>query len=779
MTDSPDAVAQPDEPANRAGARGISGWSHNVRNLGSSKPQQGASDPADQFFGDPTPRSRPEPSQPDSEPNSAAQDKSDSSESNEDTVTTAQAERDKKLGDDDEAYARSEIRDVLADALRTFGLRKTGVYVSTSGPVQFHGPVSGGDMAFTAGAAAMVSEKVSATMLEEIDRYFVWPGGYAQAAEALAKTNMLFLRVRRRWGGTTAALRLLADAKSVYQLRMESALSGLRPEDIPMNSGVLVDGISAVQASSLRQHDLRTKAEFLIERKSRLIVVLDWDVRIDAEVLRDTVTLQSPPDARSVVARHLAHVLPEHDGTDLLLSSPEVARLLEGINEASFDVQQLAEMARDIAEMANGRIGSEDVEQRFTLRAQQSLRSWLDDLTEPQFALVVSLAALHGMSYDAVATAAKRLEDALVGEYADRLVKRSLEPRHKRLTAARAVVTTTARRSRYGVSEMEVASFADISHPAAVMRYVWHEYDTHRNLLITWLRESARAPEQSVRIRAASTLGYLACFSFDELRREVIVPWAGSGNADERELAVAALAVPARHPNTRGSVINLVKDWLDRTGDGPLRRTAARALGLAVGEIIPGGPEEQLDRLAEKAAASLSVALGDSIAELMLNGDPDRIRNLLKMLRRWADDVAGRRRIAGAFAFLEVASTLWVARKDDTGEETWWPTLLALTDQHADPQDEIHRNIVDLWSLSLLAPRTDVFVHRVLRRWAKAAEAEPNMQEAFVHLFTEVANRRPRLAGLLRYHAKTWRGKVPDAPAIAAKLLDILRVKGA
>jgi hypothetical protein len=61
---------------------------------------------------------------------------------------------------------------------------------------------------------------------------------------------------------------------------------------------------------------------------------------------------------------------------------------------------------------------------------------------------------------------------------------------------------------------------------------------------------------------------------------------------------------------------------------------------------------------------------------------------------------------AGIFAFLEIASTLWVSHVDTDGEEVWWPTLLALAADN--PASREH--MVNLWSLTLTWRGIDMFL---------------------------------------------------------------------
>ena len=642
------------------------------------------------------------------------------------------------------------------------------------------GPVAGRDVIMVSGSSDVVRDRVSPTQLAEMAEWFVCPAGIDEGT--MPAVGLVVLSARRRSGGTTAALWLLRTATMVYRLRTEEVLSRLGADDLPQNSGIVLDGLTPAQAAALRSADLEALDHLLVQRNSRMVLVIGADARVDSAVLRKAITV-TPPPAGEVVARHLRFAL--RDRIDLtvdvdeVLGRSDVQETLASVTEANIDVLQLAEFGRDLADAAVGRLSWEDAARRFTLRAQRAVSDWLDGLNERQLAFTIALAALEGLPNDAIASAAKSLEDAFAAERGERAERGRPEPRHARLAASRAVVTTETRLTRYGPSELEVVRFLDDAHPSEVLSYVWREYDTYHALILDWLLAVAQEPDPMVRIRAATTIGFLARFSFDDVRRRVITPWASSGNHDERERAVAALAIPVRHPNTRGLVLRLVRDWAD-SGKAALRVTAARALGVSVGESIDGGPDDLLANLARQASPAMGKAIGDSIAELMAESGVERATELLRTLHDWVKDRSDQRGDAAVFAFLEVASVLWVDRKIDGDDRVWWPILLAFTDRTWIDNEQLREYIVALWVYALTWPRADQFVSRVLRAWARAAEAHEEMRRPFVSLLHEAVQQRPRLRRIVLFHARHWRGdgrSASDAPVVATGLLNLLASK--
>jgi hypothetical protein len=567
--------------------------------------------------------------------------------------------------------------------------------------------------------------------------------------------------------------------------------------ELPERAGLLLDGLTASQAAELRATDLQGLVERLGARHCTLIVLLDLETRVaDPAVVREACSLARLPAARDVVARHLADAPDVAGQVAQVLADPAVAELLDQVEPEQFDVHRLTAFALDLAETARGTITVTEAIHRFQARSRQGLQAWLDDLVgdQSQFALVLALSVLHGTPYDGVSRATVRLERTL-REHLERRFSapagtggggtggggtgpRLRQSRSARLRAARASVTMATRNTRYGAAELEIAAFLDEDHPAQVLDHVWHEYDLERDALLDWLRAVAEDFDGSVQIRAATAIGFLACRSFDPICRVIVAPWAGSGNRDQRERAVAALALPARHPATAARVVRLVDEWCDNTRPA-WRMTAARALGASVGEVVAGGPDERLGELAEGAGWGLSLAIGQSIAELVANAGPGRRRQLLQLLDHWSGQPSGRRQRAAICGVLEASSTLWtVVDGDDVPAP--WPSLLrwaahpAAGDETAGETGEL---IARLWGRALVAPGTDQAVHRVLASWAAAAEQAPAMRGGLVDLLTRAA-RTPRQARLLAHHAKTWRDNNPPASDTARRLLDMLTRKG-
>ncbi|MFY1689500.1 hypothetical protein [Plantactinospora sp. WMMB782] len=692
-------------------------------------------------------------------------------------------------GDEERTWQQQEIRNTLAAALSSFGSRSSGVIVVGDGHT-FSGPITGGDSRSGADRSRAVLNTFTAGFVAGTARVYVSPHGFTDLAEALEDSPVLLIRARRRWGSTTTAVRLLAEMDTVHELRFADALAALPIEDLPERCGFVVERLSTHQLSTLHARELPMLEERLNRRRGRLVVIVDDSTRAaDHAVDRLARKITAPPAALELVTSHLTELLGADAEADRLLADGNVGARLADIAPESFDAPQLVELAKDLAEVASGTGTVADAMARFEDRSRRDVEDWYDELaTFDERALVVAIAVLDRMSFDAVSRAATLLEQAWREDEAGngQAPPRSRQTRRSRLQAARARIGNEVHRTRYGWAELEVVSFVDPNYPARLLHHLWHEHYYDRALLLDWLRRVAGDVEGAVGIRAATAIGYLSQFAFDTIRREIVTPWAGSGRGNEREWAVAALALPARDPATASRVIRLVLDWAERDSLA-LRLSAARALGASVGAVLDGGPDEQLAELADGAEPPLQLAIGDSVAELMAEATLDRQTELLRMLDAWSVEGRSGRLYAGVVGFLEVAATLWITQRTPDGDVTW-PTLLWLADGAGPPaavpddaaparrRSEARQIVARLWGRALVAPGVDTAVHNVLRGWAQAAEEAPVQRPALVSLLMEAATTE-RQQRLLTAHANRWRDPKPLAPDLAARLLNVLSRK--
>jgi hypothetical protein len=657
-------------------------------------------------------------------------------------------------------------RQALDDALNRFGTRTSGVVIVGDG---LHiGSVVGGN-AFggrSGEQAGPVLSEVGARRLTELALTFVEPPGFAGLSEPLRRYRLLLLGSRARWGNTATAIRLLAGAGSgpVYEVTFTGRLIDLPVGKLPAGAGFVLAAPGGRGLTGLQPTSLAELTDRLGQAGSRLVVITDADREREHGGRPVWRALPGPPEAYDLVVRHLDHRVGSRDTAVEMLEQAGLAGDLKDTTPAAFDAHRLVELAADLAEVSRGNGTLDDARERFEARAERAVEEWVDSLDDQERALVLALAVLDGMSFDAVSRAATLLEAGWASQEQARAAgTRTRKPRGTRIKQARARLTEETRNTRFGPAVLEIVSFVDGTYPQRILRHYWNEHDYDRALMLGWLREVADDVEVNVCTQAATALGYLATFAFDTVRREVVTPWAGSGRGDERELAVAALARTARDPGTAARTVELVADWARHSGEAH-KLSAARALGDSVGAVVSRGLDETLARLAKGAGDDLAVALGDSIGELLAVAEPPRQRELLGLLDSWSDEGRNGRQAAGVLGFLQMA---WRLGRPDGDQR--WPMVLWLADRDPEAADVIAR----LWSRALIAPSADHGVRVVLRTWAQWAERNPEQRPAFVRLFSAVPRSR-RQADLLTRLAEELRTGKPPSPTIARNLIDAL-----
>lgn len=659
-------------------------------------------------------------------------------------------------GTEDRRHARSE-------ALNRFGSSSSVVIVGDGISI---GSVVGGN-AFggrVGEPAGPVLSEVGKRRIIDLELTFVEPPGYSELGEPLRRHRLLLLGTRAHWGNTATAVRLLAGSGPVHEVTFTGRLIDLPIDKLPPGAGFILSAPGGRGLTGLQPTSLTELTDRLEKAGSRVVVITDADRDTEHGGRPVWRRLSGPPEAYELVVRHLDCAIKSRDAAVEMLEQAGLAPGLKDTTPAAFDVHRLVELAADLAEVSRGNGTLEDAGVRFEARAERAVEEWVDSLDDPVRAMVLSLAVLDGMSFDAVSRAAKWIGSHWAAQEQARAAGTSRRaPRSERIKQARARLSEETRNTRYGPAVLEIASFVDSTYPQRILRHFWNEHDYDRELLLEWLQEVADDVEVNVCIQAATAIGYLATFAFDTVRREVVTPWAIKGDGDTRELAVAALARTARDPATVGRTVELVADWARHSQESH-KLSAARALGDSVGAVVSRGLDETLAKLAKGADGHLSIALGDSIGELLAAAELPRQRELLGLLDTWSGEGRNDRQTAGVFGFLRMA--LRLSKQDgDQG----WPMVLWLAEHDPESAELIAR----LWSRALIAPDTDDGVRAVLRTWAQWAEHNPEHRPAFVRLFAAVPRSR-RQADLLTKLAEELRTGKPPSPDTARNLIDAL-----
>ncbi|BCY10697.1 hypothetical protein [Actinoplanes sp. L3-i22] len=365
----------------------------------------------------------------------------------------------------------------------------------------------------------------------------------------------------------------------------------------------------------------------------------------------------------------------------------------------------------------------------------------------------LALAVLDGLPYDLVRRHGERLARAFAEAPAVTVLLDADVPRASRhhlrsarLERLRAEVFADYATTPDGEVRTESVRYRDAAYPSAVLRYAWSEYDDVPHVLLHWLLGLGGDPDEAVRIRAATAAGMLATLAFDHVRDVVVEPWAGDGDPRLRDAAACALHLPSLDPHLYARVRGTLDRWIE-SGTPALSAAAGRALGASVGHVDPGAALTRLDALAGTGQQTASLAVADSLAELV-EWDPRSAVLVLRTIAEWVRVRDPSRNRTGQLAFLVLATDLTTEHRAGFS----WPTLLALAESSA----EVDALVVHLWQRVLNERFYDTDARTVLTVWASVAEAQPAIRPAFHRLVVSMARDHPRTRRILRTLATTW-----------------------
>ncbi|THV21671.1 hypothetical protein [Glycomyces paridis] len=616
-----------------------------------------------------------------------------------------------------------------------------------------------GNGAVTSGAGAQsiaLGFEIPGARIEAVKHTYLPPVCYFDLQSRLDEHRLLILRARRGWGGTVTAVRLLCDDhERIQQIsEVDGRLSALRLDELERGSGLIVENLGPEQLRELASGQAERLSAKLKQLEARAVVVVDESsLRPDHRMERFVADLAAHPDPRRLVESHLAERLGSEESARELLSADTLAAWFAAAPVGDgFDAHLLVGLAHDLAEGVQAGGGVEEALERFAERSESDTDNWFDGIanhgTPSVTALALTVAVLEGLPYGTVSRVAGALERILAGDLPAEGRERN-EPRRVRRTqvlkTVRAKLTTERRNGRLQ-NEDEVISFQDDRYRRHVLDLVY-EYG-FENEILPWLRELTVDREVAVAVCAAEVVGHLGKFDFRRIQTEFIGPWARSPRPYDRELAVIALAVLAREARTLHAVTRLVGDW-SRKKLGPLRRTAARALGAGIGPLMPAGPDDLLDRLAEGADRPLAKAIGSSIAELFALADTRRRIVLLDMLCEWSEESTAWNGFAGIAGFVECGRIRLTLSFN--GERVRWPLLLVLSsfdgtfdrEQAGGWDQEATGRIRDLTAALIASAAADSALlpefERMLKGWASDAEQHPMLAREIDELLAEAA----------------------------------------
>jgi len=615
--------------------------------------------------------------------------------------------------------------------------------------------------------------RLSPLYCERVQDAFVDPEGWDELREQFGKRRTVILRGTPGQGRTATAVRLLMSTSTevMYNLDPRVDLNRLAEqiEQDQHGGGTVERGAGFLlcqpgHMAALHGRALRDLDDALIEADARLVLTVGPDMRLaDEELIEYLVELPPAPSYRRIVERHLEWRLGGERAAQELLAREDVQTVLDELLDEMTSCEEVALLAYIVSEEDGDTINLARVRERMARRSLDAFDTWFEDLRGVDLrSFAIALAALDGFPYEDVARAAEKLHQRLAPSAQTLIVSpdsgqpvnrnRFRIPRRQLLELLRATVVDTEVRRPYGWVPSQAVAYKDRSYPRDVLFKVWHDYQIH-DVLLAWLTDLIEEPSEQVVVQVATTLGVLSTFSFHHLLTAVLLKWAGSEELSKRDAVAYALRVPAADERLRGSVTHLVNFWFGSADDPASQATAARVHGLALASVDPEVSLAALDRLARDAVYEVKFAIGASFIDLLLSDAPQFAPRILSTLLRWFDDPE--RTDTARLVFLIVANDLVteLAASEAGASPVAWPSLLGLANDSPALRDLLIRAWCRVLSEGLYL---DV-AEGVVDDWARRAEGDRALLEAFARMVRAVGAADPRARAILRRCAAKWR----------------------
>ncbi|WP_212519070.1 hypothetical protein [Actinospica acidithermotolerans] len=646
------------------------------------------------------------------------------------------------------------------------------------------------------GARSARLRLLSPLMREPVRHAFVNPEGWDDVRAGFAKKRTTILRGPSGSGKMAAAIRLLQGADRLYHLSDATDLNRLAESleldadergGIERNAGFVLN--RPVAFSALRGSSLLGLDEALLRADARLVLTVDSEDSIPDDDLVDyLVTIPRGPAYADVVASHLRWRLDEHAAERILgldLTKEVIAEQLERRTTCHM-AARLAQVIADGYEANPGAaLDAGWIRDRVSRHGAEDFEIWFTSLGDSETRyFAVALAVLNGLAHERVADAARALHRRLdkgrnlvlaspldgpwEGDSPFRLT------RAERLHKLRALSRPADVRGQFGRSTAQVVEYQDADYARMVIRHVWNQYQIH-DVLADWLGALADDADDQVRVCAGTALGLIAVDSFEYVTRHILGPWAASPRPSRRDAVAYALRVVAAEPDLVDNVRQLASGWYASRNTPELQATAARVHGISLASADLDAAVEALDRLSVIDDIRVAVAIGDSLADLLVDGNVDLAARILPQL----EDALGvrERTVTAQLSFLILADSLMTDadEPDGTGPEVPWPSLLWLANQHS----AVRNPLALLWRRVINEGVFHAEAEKIMTNWAALAEPDDAMRDVLLRLLRAVMRGDDRSVRILERYADHWVAEenLAPLPLISTALRSVIAVE--
>lgn len=681
-----------------------------------------------------------------------------------------------------EQAVAAQVVDHVLRRIRDEGLLNTGSVTTInisdahSGNLYIAGrDLSAGKLRTRAGTARR-EHRIGARELELVRDIYARPAGITVAESVFQQRHVVILRGARGSGLRTAGLWLVAtyaSTKQVFFLSPDRLLGALRGGELEKGAANIVPGLDAATAARIGESAL-DEFEAWAADGGWLVITAGSLVPLNLEIATTSDLVVGEigrPDPVVVAGSHARCELdmlaspaaaPEYaDRLRIWLGADDIKEWLRARPEPRLAAQAGRALARAALSDGDPRTTLQPLEDPQAHAAQ-----WFTAHPDTaRRAFMVANAVLAGSSYIAIADAAAALYDELKG----------FRVRHERqdfwsglaeepwLELAREDHVTPL-----GTLPVEVVRFRSARIQTAMLEYAWRRIDGIRLAACTWLRSLGANGSTEIRAKAGATAGIVALWDFEYALGHILLPWAASKRAQEREAAALALSIPATDTRFSDATWRLVLAWCDPdlVSNTQLVRTAIYALG---GPLGAQEPETALAALREVAEAHGWERVPDIAPSLVVLAAGGRGVAVLSALLDWtsrepnASSWRKELRLIGLTCFLVCASALAAAPGQPAR-----PVILG-------PSGEGLRSAAYLWGRALDTSTLRSWALELLRAWFELRDAQDEDNAYVAELARVIAGLDDRQHQRLEHHCYHWAHDTRHPSETAREVLAFLR----
>jgi hypothetical protein len=629
-------------------------------------------------------------------------------------------------------------------------------------------------------AAGKRVRQVTQEELELVRDVYARPNGITRAESVFQARRVAILRGTRGSGLRTAGLWLAATyaaTERVFFLSPSRLLGALRGGELEKDAAYVVPGLDGATAGRLSEDELAEIEDWVADGGWLVITVsssvsLHRDLVSASDLVVDEIGM---PDPVAVTGGHGDSELRKLALPDAVHG--ELVTRLHGWLRDDAIGEWLRERPEPRLAARAGRA--------LARTARDNLDPWatLGELEDPQAraaqwftahpdtaarAFMVAAAALGGSSRIAVADAAAVLYNELKG----------FRVRHERLDFWPALaeepwltIAQEAHSTPLGTLPVEVLRFRNERMQTAVLEHAWRRVDGMRLATCAWLKKLGATASTEIRARAGATAGIVALWDFEYALDNILLDWAASADADEREAAALALSIPANDTRFSDATWRLVLGWCDPglSDDGELIRTAIRALGGPLGAQDPDTALTALREVVEDHGWERVPDVATSLVVLAVGGrGPAVLSALLDWTRHEPDPTPLDRelRLIGLSCFL-IAASAYAAAPGEASQ----PVILGSSGAGL-------RSSACLWGRALEVASVRSWALELLRAWTALRDSRDAGDGYVLDLIRAIAGLDDRQRQRLEHHCYNWANDARYPSETAREALAFLRQPG-